>query len=40
MYFTQFYRPVDPHGKIIEFGADLMKFWQKQIKSYFNTPCT
>jgi len=25
--------------KIIKFGGDLMKFWQKQVGSFFGTPC-
>jgi len=26
--------------KIIKFGWDLMKFWQKQVGSFFGTPST
>jgi len=26
-------------SKIIKFGADLTKFWQKQVGSFFGTPC-
>jgi len=26
--------------KIIKFGGDLTKFWQKQVESFFGTPCT
>jgi len=26
--------------KIIKFDADLTKFWQKQVGSFFGTPCT
>jgi len=26
--------------KIIKFGWDLMKIWQKQVGSFFGTPCT
>jgi len=25
--------------KIVKFGGDLTKFWQKQVGSYFGTPC-
>jgi len=25
--------------KIIKIGADLTKFWQKQVGSFFGTPC-
>jgi len=25
--------------KIIRFGKDLTKFWQKQVGSFFGTPC-
>jgi len=25
--------------KIIKFDGDLMKFWQKQVGSFFGTPC-
>jgi len=25
--------------KIIKYGWDLMKFWQKQVGSFFGTPC-
>jgi len=26
--------------KIIKFGGDLTKFWQKQVGSFFGIPCT
>jgi len=26
--------------KIIKFGGDLTKFWQKQVGSFFGTPCS
>jgi len=25
--------------KIIKFGEDFRKFWQKQVGSFFGTPC-
>jgi len=26
--------------KIVTFGRDLTKFWQKQVQSFFGTPCS
>jgi len=35
VYLTYFYRLGYLFAKIIKFGGDLMKFWQKQVGSLF-----
>jgi len=27
-------------SQIVKFGGDLMKFWQKQVGTFFGPPCT
>jgi len=40
VYFTYFYHLGYLCAKNYQIGRDLTKFWQKQVGSFFGTPCT